>query len=141
STIERDPTKTRDEALIELYRRLRPGDPPTRENAQQLIEGMFFEPRRYDLARVGRFKLNQRLGRNAPLEHRVLDPEDLLEIVREMVRLNNGVGEPDEIDHLGNRRVRAVGELIQTHVRTGLQRLERGVKERMTIQDIEQVTP
>src|SRR5690606_26957798 len=118
-----------------------PGDPPTRENAQQLIEGMFFEPRRYDLARVGRFKLNQRLGRNAPLEHRVLDPEDLLEIVREMVRLNNGVGEPDEIDHLGNRRVRAVGELIQTHVRTGLQRLERGVKERMTIQDIETVTP
>ncbi len=141
STIERDPTKTRDEALIELYRRLRPGDPPTRENAQQLIEGMFFEPRRYDLARVGRFKLNNRLGRSAELEHRVLDPEDLLEIVREMVRLNNGVGEPDEIDHLGNRRVRAVGELIQMNVRTGLQRLERGVKERMTIQDIEQVTP
>src|SRR5690606_21069274 len=141
STIERDPTKTRDEALIELYRRLRPGDPPTPDNARQLIEGMFFDPRRYDLARVGRFKLNQRLGRNAPLDHRVLDPEDLLEIVREMVRLNNGIGEPDEIDHLGNRRVRAVGELIQSHVRTGLQRLERGVKERMTIQDIEQVTP
>jgi DNA-directed RNA polymerase subunit beta len=141
STIERDPTKNRDDALIELYRRLRPGDPPTRENAIQLIDGMFFEPRRYDLARVGRFKLNNRLGRNADLEHRVLDPEDLLEIVREMVRLNNGVGEPDEIDHLGNRRVRAVGELIQMHVRTGLQRLERGVKERMTIQDIEQVTP
>ena len=141
STIERDPTKTRDEALIELYRRLRPGDPPTKENAQQLIEGMFFDPRRYDLARVGRFKLNGRLGRDAELSHRVLDPEDLLEIVREMVRLNNGVGKPDEIDHLGNRRVRAVGELIQMHVRTGMQRLERGVKERMTIQDIDQVTP
>ncbi len=141
STIERDPTKTRDEALIELYRRLRPGDPPTRENATQLIEGMFFDPRRYDLARVGRFKLNGRLDRDQELEHRTLDPEDLLEIVREMVRLNNGVGRPDEIDHLGNRRVRAVGELIQMHVRTGLQRLERGVKERMTIQDIDQVTP
>ncbi len=141
STIERDPTKTRDEAMIELYRRLRPGDPPTRENALQLIEGMFFDPRRYDLARVGRFKLNGRLGRNAELDHRNLDREDLLEIVREMVRLNNGVGRPDEIDHLGNRRVRAVGELIQMHVRTGLQRLERGVKERMTIQDIDQVTP
>ncbi len=141
STIERDPTKNREEALIELYRRLRPGDPPTRENALNLCEGLFFDPRRYDLARVGRYKLNKRLDRSVNLDDRVLEPEDLLEIVREMVRLNNGNGEPDEIDHLGNRRVRAVGELIQMHVRTGLQRLERGIKERMTLQDIDQVTP
>ncbi|HMM42233.1 MAG TPA: DNA-directed RNA polymerase subunit beta, partial [Thermomicrobiales bacterium] len=141
STLEREPTKTREEALVELYKRLRPGDPPTRDNAANLLKNLFFDARRYDLARVGRYKLNKRLGREQPLDDRVLSPEDLLEIIRTMIRLNNGNGEPDDIDHLGNRRIRAVGELIQMHVRTGLQRLERGVKERMTIQDIEQVTP
>ena len=141
STLEREPTKTREEALVELYKRLRPGDPPTRDNAANLLKNLFFDARRYDLARVGRYKLNKRLGRDQPLDDRVLSPEDLLEIMRTMIRLNNGNGEPDDIDHLGNRRIRAVGELIQMHVRTGLQRLERGVKERMTIQDIEQVTP
>ncbi len=141
STLEREPTKTREEALVELYKRLRPGDPPTRDNAANLLKNLFFDARRYDLARVGRYKLNKRLGREQQLDDRVLSPEDLLEIIRTMIRLNNGNGEPDDIDHLGNRRIRAVGELIQMHVRTGLQRLERGVKERMTIQDIEQVTP
>jgi DNA-directed RNA polymerase subunit beta len=141
STLEREPTKTKEEALVELYRRLRPGDPPTRENASNLLKNLFFEARRYDLARVGRYKLNKRLGRDENLTERVLTPEDLVAIIAEMIRLNNGVGEPDDIDHLGNRRIRAVGELIQMHVRTGLQRLERGVKERMTIQDLEQVTP
>ncbi|RIK45195.1 MAG: DNA-directed RNA polymerase subunit beta, partial [Chloroflexi bacterium] len=141
TTLEREPTRTKEEALVELYRRLRPGDPPTRENASNLLKNLFFEARRYDLARVGRYKLNKRLGRDENLTERVLTPEDLVAIIAEMIRLNNGVGEPDDIDHLGNRRIRAVGELIQMHVRTGLQRLERGVKERMTIQDMEQVTP
>ncbi|MBA3415682.1 MAG: DNA-directed RNA polymerase subunit beta, partial [Chloroflexia bacterium] len=110
-----------------------------------LLENLFFNERRYDLARVGRFKLNERLHRNQPLEarpdRRILTKEDLIEIIREMIRLNNGLSEPDDIDHLGNRRVRAVGELIQMHVRTGFQRLERGIRERMTIQDPETVTP
>ncbi len=141
STIERESTKSRDEALIELYRRIRPGDPPTKDNASGLVHNLFFDPRRYDLAKVGRYKLNKRLGLETPLEQRTLTPEDILEIIRMMVKLNNGEGQGDDIDHLGNRRIRAVGELIQMHVRTGLQRLERGVKERMTIQDIEQVTP
>ena len=141
STLERDTTRAKDDAQMELYRRLRPGDPPTKENAANLLKNLFFDARRYDLARVGRYKLNKRLGLDPNNTKRVLTEDDLLQIVRMMVRLNNGQGDPDDIDHLGNRRIRAVGELIQMHVRTGLQRLERGVKERMTIQDIEQVTP
>jgi DNA-directed RNA polymerase subunit beta len=145
TTLDKEPTKTREEALIELYRRIRPGDPPTRDNANSLLENLFFNERRYDLARVGRFKLNERLHRGLPFEarpeSRILKKEDMVEIIREMIRLNNGLSEPDDIDHLGNRRVRAVGELIQMHVRTGFQRLERGIRERMTIQDPETVTP
>jgi DNA-directed RNA polymerase subunit beta len=143
STLEKEPTKSQDEALVELYRRMRPGDPPTRDNAERTLRDLFFNERRYDLARVGRHKLNQRLHRDDEVQtdNRILEKEDLVEIVRELVRLNNGVGHPDDIDHLGNRRIRAVGELIQMHVRTGFQRLERGIKERMTIQDIEEVTP
>jgi DNA-directed RNA polymerase subunit beta len=141
STLERDTAHTVEEAQVELYRRLRPGDPPTKENASNLLENLFFNPRRYDLARVGRYRLNKRLGLDISLDTRVLTKEDLIEIVRMMVVINRGEGHPDDIDHLGNRRVRAVGELIQMHVRTGLQRLERGIRERMTIQDIETVTP
>ncbi|MGI8477844.1 MAG: DNA-directed RNA polymerase subunit beta [Thermomicrobiales bacterium] len=146
TTMEKEPTKAPEDALIELYRRLRPGDPPTRDNARSLLENLFFNERRYDLARVGRYKLNGRLhaddrGTERESTSRILSPEDLLEIIREMIRLNNGLGEPDDIDHLGNRRIRAVGELIQMHVRTGFQRLERGIRERMTIQDPETVTP
>mgnify|MGYP001195672220 FL=1 len=146
TTIEKEPTKSRDEALIEFYRRLRPGDPPTRENATTLLENLFFNNRRYDLARVGRYKLNQRLHQHRNetgdvIQSRILTTEDLVEIIKEMIRLNNGQGQPDDIDHLGNRRVRAVGELIQMHVRTGFQRLERGIRERMTIMDPETVTP
>ena len=149
TTVDKEPTTNRDEALIELYRRLRPGDPPTRENATTTLENLFFSERRYDLARVGRYKLNERLHRRyattgsdpAEIMSRILTREDLVEIVREMIRLNNGESEADDIDHLGNRRIRAVGELIQMHVRTGFQRLERGIRERMTIQDIETVTP
>jgi DNA-directed RNA polymerase subunit beta len=146
TTMDKEPTKTREEALIELYRRLRPGDPPTRDNATSLLDNLFFNDRRYDLARVGRYKLNQRLhGERIATEReitsRILTEDDLIEIIREMIRLNNGIGESDDIDHLGNRRIRAVGELIQMHVRTGFQRLERGIRERMTIQDPETVTP
>ncbi len=149
TTVDKESTTTREEALIELYRRLRPGDPPTRENATTTLENLFFNERRYDLARVGRYKLNERLHkRNRGTDDeselsfsRILTRDDMVEIIREMIRLNNGGSHPDDIDHLGNRRIRAVGELIQMHVRTGFQRLERGIRERMTIQDIETVTP
>ncbi len=135
-----DEKKGRDEALLELYKRIRPGDPPTRENAENLLKNLFFYARRYDLAKVGRYKLNKRLGEDALNETRVLTHEDIIKIVSTMIRLNNGVGEPDDIDHLGNRRIRAVGELIQMQVRAGLARMERVVKERMTIQDPETAT-
>jgi DNA-directed RNA polymerase subunit beta len=144
TTMEKEPTKTREEALVELYRRLRPGDPPTKDNATTMLENLFFNERRYDLARVGRYKLNGRLHHDdeaAQTEERILRNEDLVAIIREMIRLNNGLSHADDIDHLGNRRIRSVGELIQMHVRTGFQRLERGIRERMTIQDPEQVTP
>ena len=145
TTLEKETTQTKDEALLELYRRIRPGDPPTRENANNLLHNLFFNDRRYDLAKVGRFKLNARLRPEWADADRpstqILTNDDLIEIIKEMIRLSNGIGDPDDIDHLGNRRVRAVGELIQMHVRTGFQRLERGIRERMTIQDIETVTP
>jgi len=144
TTMEKESTKTREEAQLELYRRLRPGDPPTRDNAQQMLENLFFNERRYDLARVGRYKLNNRLHGDddeAKTEERILRNIDLIAIIREMIRLNNGLSHPDDIDHLGNRRIRSVGELIQMHVRTGFQRLERGIRERMTLQDPETVTP
>ncbi|MCO5216288.1 MAG: hypothetical protein M9950_09070 [Thermomicrobiales bacterium] len=136
STIDRESTTTQEEALIELYKRLRPGDPPTKDNAANMLENLFFEPRRYDLAKVGRYKLNGRLHANSPenqTDSRVLRNEDLIAIIREMILVNNGKGHVDDIDHLGNRRIRSVGELIQMHVRTGFQRLERGIRERMTL--------
>jgi DNA-directed RNA polymerase subunit beta len=141
ATIERDKTKSVEEAQMELYRNLRPGDPPTRENAASLIDRLFFNPRTYDLAKVGRYKLNKRLGVDVDPATRVLTPADLVALVKTMIKVNRGLDHPDDIDHLGNRRVRTVGELIQMHLRTGLQRLERGIRERMTIQDIETVTP
>ena len=141
STLEKEPCQNKQEALLEFYRRLRPGDPPTLENARGLITSLFFNPRRYDLARVGRHKLNERLELQVPSPNRVLVPDDLRAIVREMIRMNNGLGQPDDIDHLGNRRVRAVGELIQNQFRIGLLRMERVVRERMTITDPDQATP
>ena len=144
TTLDKEPTKARDEALIELYRRLRPGDPPTKDNANTMLENLFFNERRYDLAKVGRYKLNGRLhseDRENATENRILEVDDLVAIIKELIRLNNGLSHADDIDHLGNRRIRAVGELIQMHVRTGFQRLERGIRERMTIQDPETVTP
>ncbi|HLI26975.1 MAG TPA: DNA-directed RNA polymerase subunit beta [Chloroflexota bacterium] len=141
ATIERDPTHNADEALLEFYRRLRPGDPPNAENARTLLNSLFFNFRRYDLGRVGRYKLNKRLRLQVPISERILTAEDLIEIVREMIRLNNGFGKADDIDHLGNRRVRAVGELIQNQFRVGLLRMERVVKERMSITDPKDATP
>jgi DNA-directed RNA polymerase beta subunit len=209
NTLAKDPTHSEKESLSQIYALLRPGDAPDAQTAKQALERLFFSPKRYDLGRVGRYKINQRLGMNMPADYTVLskedfveivrylvelhegrghvddidhlgnrrirsvgelianqfsvglsrmarlvrermsintDPEkisldDLVEIIKEMIRLSNGLSEADDIDHLGNRRVRAVGELIQMHVRTGFQRLERGIRERMTIQDPETVTP
>jgi DNA-directed RNA polymerase subunit beta len=141
STLDKEPSKTKAEALLEFYRRLRPGDPPTQENATNLINTLFFNPRRYDLGKVGRYKVSKRLGQAMDESVRTLTPDDLYAIVREMIRLNNGQGRSDDIDHLGNRRVRAVGELIQNQFRIGLLRMERVVRERMTITDTEVATP
>jgi DNA-directed RNA polymerase subunit beta len=142
-TIDKEPvdTRTPDGAVVEFYRRLRPGDPPTLENAREFFEGLFFRFRRYDLGKVGRFKLNKRLGLDFPLDQRTLTPLDLVKIVEFCIRVNNGVERSDDIDHLGNRRSRAVGELIQNQFRIGLLRMERLVKERMSIQDPDQMTP
>ena len=140
-TIQRDPTKNEEEALLEFYRRLRPGDPPTADNARSLLNSLFFNFRRYDLGKVGRHKLSKRLGLGPDATQRTLTREDLVHIVRTMIQLNNGEGRPDDIDHLGNRRVRSVGELIQGQFRVGLLRMERVVKERMSIQDPATATP
>ena len=142
STLDRDPAcENKGEALLEFYRRLRPGDPPTIENARGLITSLFFNPRRYDLGKVGRYKVNKRLTHNLSLQERVLVPGDLIAIVREIIHLNNSRGRPDDIDHLGNRRVRTVGELIQNQFRIGLLRMERVIRERMTITDPHETAP
>ncbi|HEX6508883.1 MAG TPA: DNA-directed RNA polymerase subunit beta, partial [Chloroflexota bacterium] len=141
STLDRDPTHSQEEGLVEMYKKLRPGDPPTLENARSLINSLFFNDRRYSLNRVGRYKLNKRLGVHEETGTQILTKEDLGLIVHEMIRANNGGGRRDDIDHLGNRRVRAVGELLQNQFRIGLLRMERVVKERMTIQDVESAKP
>ena len=137
----RDPSNTHETGLREVYKRIRPGDPVTLDNAKNLIESTFFNGRRYDLGRVGRYKLNKRLQMPTPPEVRTLTPEDLVYIVRRLIELNNSQSLPDDIDHLGNRRVRAVGELLQNQFRIGLLRMERVIKERMTLQDPATVTP
>ncbi|MBA7469781.1 DNA-directed RNA polymerase subunit beta [subsurface metagenome] len=142
TTMERDPLVTNTKkALIEFYRRLRPGDPPSIDNAQNLIDNLLFNPRRYNLGKVGRYKLNKRLGLDLSLNEQVLTKEDLVEIVRRIIMVSNGADNPDDIDHLGNRRVRTVGELIRNQFRIGLLRMERVIKERMSIIDRESVTP
>jgi DNA-directed RNA polymerase subunit beta len=126
---------------IEFYRRLRPGEPPSLENARNLIRSLFFDSRRYDLGRVGRYKLNRRLGKTENADERTLTLADIIAVIRTMIRVNQGEGHPDDIDHLGNRRVRAVGELVQNQVRVGLLRMERMVKEKMTLVDPETAAP
>jgi DNA-directed RNA polymerase subunit beta len=137
ATLDRDPVKREDEALLELYKKIRPGDPATIDNARSLIKGMFFNVRRYDLGSVGRYKLNRQLDLSIPQGQRTLTLDDLVSIVRRLIQLNNGHGREDDIDHLGNRRVRRVGELIQARLRVGLLRMERVVKERMSLQEPE----
>ncbi|MCC7077427.1 MAG: DNA-directed RNA polymerase subunit beta [Acidimicrobiia bacterium] len=146
ASLEKDPTNDRDEALIDIYRKLRPGEPPSVESARGLLEQLFFSSKRYDLSRVGRYKANQKfeiLDHDVPLSEHVLTPEDVLDTVKYMVALHAGEDgyTTDDIDHFGNRRVRPVGELIQNQVRIGLSRMERVVRERMTTQDVEAITP
>jgi DNA-directed RNA polymerase subunit beta len=155
STLEKDNTANQDEALLDIYRKLRPGEPPTKESAQTLLENLFFKEKRYDLARVGRYKVNKKLGlhQGEPITTTTLTEEDVVAIVEYLVRLHEGQPtmtapggvevpiEVDDIDHFGNRRIRTVGELIQNQIRVGLSRMERVVRERMTTQDVEAITP
>jgi DNA-directed RNA polymerase subunit beta len=142
-TLEKDYTENREEALIEIYKRLRPGEPPTVESARTLLDGLFFNAQRYDLAKVGRYKVNTKLDVRLPDDQSTLTNEDVLAAVKYLVNLWEAVDgyEIDDIDHFGNRRVRSVGELIQNQFRIGLARMERVVRERMTTQDVEQITP
>ncbi len=141
--LKKDPTKTEEEALKDIYRRLRPGDPPTAANARALIKRLFFDPKRYDLGRVGRYKINQKLGLRSDDDTRILTKEDLVTATKYLLRLKKGEGSLDDIDHLGSRRVRTVGELLANQCRVGLARTERLVKERMTLfdQGVEAMTP
>ncbi|HEX3792443.1 MAG TPA: DNA-directed RNA polymerase subunit beta [Pseudonocardiaceae bacterium] len=154
ATLEKDHTAGTDEALLDIYRKLRPGEPPTKESAQTLLENLFFKEKRYDLAKVGRYKVNKKLGLDKPYTTGVLTEEDIVSTIEYLVRLHAGettmMGaengpeipvEVDDIDHFGNRRLRTVGELIQNQIRVGLSRMERVVRERMTTQDVEAITP
>ncbi|MDJ0732820.1 MAG: DNA-directed RNA polymerase subunit beta [Nostocaceae cyanobacterium] len=140
-TIEKEGQFSEEEALMELYRKLRPGEPPTVLGGQQLLDSRFFDPKRYDLGRVGRYKLNKKLRLQVPETMRVLTPQDILAAVDYLINLEYDIGSIDDIDHLGNRRVRSVGELLQNQVRVGLNRLERIIRERMTVSDPESLTP
>jgi DNA-directed RNA polymerase subunit beta len=128
-------------ALIEFFKRMRPGDPATLDNARAFLEEQLFDQRHYDLERVGRYKLNQKLDLTVPIPHRTITKEDIIRLVRRMILINNGIEHADDIDHLGNRRVKTVGELIQNKLRIGLRRMERVIKERMSIRDQEQLSP
>ncbi|MGR6924107.1 DNA-directed RNA polymerase subunit beta [[Actinomadura] parvosata] len=153
ATLEKDHTAGQDDALLDIYRKLRPGEPPTKESAQTLLENLYFNPKRYDLAKVGRYKINKKLGVDAEITQGTLTEEDIVATIEYIVRLHAGeesmpgagdrevIVEIDDIDHFGNRRLRSVGELIQNQVRLGLARMERVVRERMTTQDVEAITP
>ena len=132
-TLEKDTIHTPKEALIEIYRKLRPGDPPTLETATALFNGMFFDARKYDFSKVGRLKFNIKLGLETPLEKRTLDPSDFVAAIKYLLKLRKNIGSVDDIDHLGNRRVRAVGELLENQFRIGLVRMERAIKEKMSV--------
>jgi DNA-directed RNA polymerase subunit beta len=152
ATLEKDHTTGQDDALLDIYRKLRPGEPPTRESAQALLENLYFNPKRYDLAKVGRYKIDKKLGLSLPIRQGTLTEDDIVGTIEYLVRLHAGEDEmksgdtvipveTDDIDHFGNRRLRTVGELIQNQVRLGLARMERVVRERMTTQDVEAITP
>jgi len=141
--LKKDPTRNEEEALKEIYKRLRPGEPPTTANAKALLKRLFFDPKRYDLGRVGRYKVNQKLGLKVDLEQRILESGDVVAATKYLVRLKRGEGVVDDIDHLGSRRVRTVGELLANQCRVGLARTERLVRERMTMYDqsVDSITP
>ena len=141
TTMEQDSTRNAEDAISEFYRRMRPGDPATLENAKSYLETLLFNDRRYDLGRVGRYKLSRRLGLDIPVSHRILTKKDLVGIVARIISVNNGMEDPDDIDHLGNRRIKTVGELIQNQLRVGYLRMERVVRERMSIRDPDQLSP
>lgn len=143
ATLEKDPVRTVEEAYQSIYRKIRPGDLATAENAKQLIDALFFDFKKYDMGNIARYKLNRRFDLKIPNDeaHRTFQVSDFIEILKEMIRLNNGEGSPDDIDHLSNRRVRSVGELVQNKYRVGLMRTERIMKDRMTVMDLETVTP
>lgn len=143
ATLEKDPVKSVEEAYQSIYRRIRPGDLATPDNAKQLIDSLFFDFKKYDMGNIARYKLNRRFNFDTPNDekHRCFQVKDFTEILKELIRLNNGEGSPDDIDHLSNRRVRSVGELVQNKYRVGLMRTERIVKDRMTVMDLETVTP
>ncbi len=133
STLKKDPIHTHEEALIEIYRRLRPGDPPTLDSSRSLFENMFFNPQKYDFSRVGRLKLNTKLKLNTPLDEKILHPQDFYEVIKYQLKLRRNPANVDDIDHLGNRRVRSVGELLENQFRIGLVRMERAIKEKMSV--------
>src|SRR3546814_462361 len=141
NTLKADKAEDRDHALSDIYRVMRPGEPPTRETAEALFDGLFFDPERYDLSAVGRVKLNMRLDLDAEDTVTTLRREDIIAVVKELVNLKDGKGEIDDIDNLGNRRVRSVGELLENQYRVGLLRMERAVKERMSSVDVSTVMP
>jgi len=141
NTLAKDTTRTQDEATVEIFRRLQPGDPPTIDSARSRVENLFFNPKRYDLFTVGRYKLNQKLGLSVPLQQRILRREDIVETLKYLMKVEQGVGNVDDIDHLGNRRVRPVGELLQGQFRNGLSRVERAIRERMTVQNSDEIMP
>ncbi|GIH69619.1 DNA-directed RNA polymerase subunit beta [Sphaerimonospora thailandensis] len=151
ATLEKDHTSGEEDALLDIYRKLRPGEPPTKESAQTLLQNLYFNPKRYDLAKVGRYKLNKKLGVDSEITQGTLTEDDIVSTIEYLVRLHAGeetmgengsvIVETDDIDHFGNRRLRTVGELIQNQVRLGLARMERVVRERMTTQDVEAITP
>src|SRR5438067_9602265 len=132
-TLDKDGIRSSKEALIEIYRKLRPGDPPTLETATNLFRGMFFDPRKYDFSRVGRLKFNIKMGLDTPLDNRTLDTPDFVSAIKYLFKLRKNIGVVDDIDHLGNRRVRAVGELLENQFRIGLVRMERAIKEKMSV--------
>ena len=142
-TLDRDPATTKEESLIELYKRFRPGEPPTIDSARTLLDGLFFNPQRYDLAKVGRYKINKKLGFDQDNDSSILTNEDIVATMRYIIALHAGEEgyKTDDIDHFGNRRIRTVGELIQNQFRIGLSRMERVVRERMSMQEPDEITP
>ena len=140
-TLRIDATRNRLEALVEIYRMMRPGEPPTKEAAENLFNNLFFTPERYDLSAVGRMKFNRRLGREEILGSGVLNAQDIIDVLRTLIEIRNGKGTVDDIDHLGNRRVRSVGEMAENQFRVGLIRVERAVKERLSLAESEGLMP